>query len=202
MKENNFTILRELPKEKRGGRIFRMVWARCKCGHEKKMFRDNILHKASEYCRKCCTRTHGLSGSKFIRAWYSIKRRCNYKNNREYRLYGGRGIKCEWKSPQAFMEDMYESYLAHVDKHGEKETTIDRIDVNGNYSKENCRWATWDEQRENKRNRLKITYRGETKTLKDWEKIIGIKYSVLKQRLHAGWSAEDILTKPIRSAKS
>lgn len=84
-----------------------------------------------------------------------MRRRCYDKNFVGYKNYGGRGISvCDrWKdSFENFYEDMHESFDKHVEKFGEKDTTLDRIDVNGNYCKENCRWETRFVQSINKRN--------------------------------------------------
>lgn len=83
--------------------------------------------------------------------YYSIMNRCNSKKNKDYKNYGGRGIKVEWNSFKEFNDDMYQSYLEHVKIHGKKQTSLDRIDVNGNYCKENCRWATYKIQATNRR---------------------------------------------------
>lgn len=96
---------------------------------------------------------HSLSYSRFYRIWNGIIRRTSYKKGKDYKFYGARGIKNLWKNFIEFKNDMYSSYLLHVKKYGEKETTIDRIDFNSNYCKENCRWSTWGEQRKNKRNK-------------------------------------------------
>ena len=74
--------------------------------------------------------------------------RCNNPKNHKYPRYGGRGIKFLWNSFEEFRDDMHESYLEHVKKFG-KNTSIERIDVNGHYCKGNCRWATAKEQSEN-----------------------------------------------------
>lgn len=90
--------------------------------------------------------------------YYSMQRRCKNPSQYNYRYYGGRGIKNLWKSYRDFKNDMYLLYIEHLNVHGKKQTTLDRIDVNGHYCKENCRWATWSEQGKNKRPRPKICY--------------------------------------------
>lgn len=75
----------------------------------------------------------------------SIKRRCK-DNYHGFKYYGAKGIKCEWKSYQDFKDDMYDSFIKHINNFGYNQTSIDRIDSDGNYCKENCRWATWKEQ--------------------------------------------------------
>jgi predicted RND superfamily exporter protein len=85
--------------------------------------------------------------------------RCTNKNSTAYFLYGGRGIKIlnNWKKFINFKNDMYQSYLDHVNKFGENNTTLDRINVDDNYCVNNCRWATWKQQNNNKQiNKLKL----------------------------------------------
>ena len=138
---------------------------------------------------------------RFYEIWRGMRRRCYETTYNKYKDYGAQGIKtsAEWKeSFDNFCEDMLESYNKHVKEYGETDTTLDRIDVFGNYCKENCRWATWKEQANNRRNNIKLTYKGETHTLAEWEPIIGIKGDTLEHRIKYGWSTEDILTKPLQ----
>jgi len=143
-------------------------------------------------------KTHGLTDTRFYGIYGGIKSRCNNPNRVKYASYGNRGIKCLWKSFDEFKNDMYRSYLEHVEKFGEFETTIERKNNDGNYCKKNCSWATHSEQSRNtKRNRL-VTYKGQTKCLTDWAQEINIEVRTLWYRLDASWPIEKAFTlKPV-----
>lgn len=142
---------------------------------------------------------HGMYRTHFHNVYNNILSRCHQPLNKSYLKYGGRGIKCEWSSFEEFRDDMYESFSAHVEKHGDWETTIDRIDNNGNYCKENCRWATRMEQASNKTNTRYITFNGETLSMADWWRKTGIDIKVISSRTLRGWSPEETLTTPVKS---
>lgn len=101
---------------------------------------------------------HGMYGTRFYNIYQHIKIRCNYKKDKYYHRYGWRWIINEWKNFLEFKNDMYNSYLEHIESHWEKQTTIDRIDNNGNYCKQNCRRATQVQQHNNRWNNIIVQW--------------------------------------------
>lgn len=180
---------------------------KCKCGKIKDVDGGSLSNGTSISCgcfRKEFLsknhRTHGLSKTKFFWTWSHILYRCNNPKDKRYSQYGGRGIKCLWKSFEEFRDDMYESYLKHLKKFGGgQQTTIDRINVNGNYCKGNCRWATNKEQCRNTRTNHLIIYNGQTKCLSEWAEIFGLKRQTLHRRIkYSNWPIEKALTTLIK----
>ncbi len=141
--------------------------------------------------------THGLRNSRIYKTWCNMKKRCYDTNNNRYYIYGARGIKVcdEWiHSFENFYKDMGSTY--------KDELTLDRIDFNGNYCKENCRWATISEQENNKSNNHLITFNGETDTMMNMSKKYHLTYSTLKHRIQRGWNIKEALTTPQRNIQS
>lgn len=137
---------------------------------------------------------HGMKGTPEYNTWCALKQRCYYKNNKRYGRYGGRGITvCErWRySFENFYEDM-----------GRKPTlkhSIDRIDNDGDYSPENCRWATNEQQWKNRSNTHKINFKGKILTIREWANLMNINYVTLKQRiLIYKWPVERALSEGSR----
>lgn len=139
---------------------------------------------------------HGMTGTRFYKIWGSIKRRCCVPKHSHYHLYGGRGIKMcdDWKNSFTnFMADMYESYIEHADLHGEENTSIDRIDCDGDYTPENCRWATRKEQQQNLRNNIRFTVLGTEYTVESAAKQFGLNPQLIRTRVYSGKTDLDIV---------
>jgi len=138
------------------------------------------------------TTTHGKNGSPVYSTWQHMKTRCYNPRDKHYASYGGRGISVcsRWlESFENFYEDMGDP---------PEGMTLDREANDGNYCKENCRWATKSQQQRNRRNTHLLIYRGETKCLADWAEEMGIHAETLRSRLNLGWSIEKAFTTPVR----
>jgi len=134
---------------------------------------------------------HGHYYERLYRTYKSMVTRCTNPQRKDFKYYGGRGIKVcdEWlKSYESFKEwAMANGYS--------DELTLDRIDTNSDYSPDNCRWVSMKDQCNNKRSNILITLNGETHNLKQWSKITGINYYTLVKRFHRGLSPAEILKK-------
>ena len=133
--------------------------------------------------------THGMTNTPEYAAWRDIKRRCYSPDFKQYHDYGGRGIiMCPtWvNSFQNFYRDMGARPIG---------CSIDRKDNEGNYTPNNCQWATKQQQAHNRRDSRFITYNGFTKTLTQWMKELN--NPQIANRLHRGWTIERALSTPI-----
>jgi hypothetical protein len=174
---------------------------RCDCGNER-VVRGISLRKGDTKSCGCIQKermkllseshiTHGKSKTRLYRIWFNIKCRCYKSSFPDYARYGGRGIKVcdEWKDNfQAFYDwSTSNGYLENL--------TIDRIDNDGDYSPQNCRWVNTEVQNNNTRRNYYITLNGETLTLSQWAKKCGINRNTLYSRITKyGWSVERALT--------
>src|SRR3990167_8645182 len=191
---NRLVVLCENPNQERGQIKWECV---CDCG---KFTSTTTGHLRSGHTKSCgCLEIenrikHGMHGTRFNQTYRSVRYRCSNPKASKYHLYGGKGIKCLWTSFEEFRDDMYESYQSHVEKFGEKETTIDRIDGNKQYCKENCRWATRTEQARNTKNVIRLSFDGKTLTLGEWAEVFGVRKKTIANRIYSGWSIEKALT--------
>lgn len=134
--------------------------------------------------------THGMYYTATYKSWARMIQRCNNKKYDHYKYYGGRGINvCKlWLKFENFYKDMGER---------PEKMSIDRIDPEKGYFKENCKWSTHREQCNNKRNTIKICFNNEIKSLGEWAEIYKIKTNTLHGRLfNSGWNVEKALTTP------
>lgn len=141
-------------------------------------------------------KTHGLSDHPLRMTWNQMRARCHATTNRAYPKYGGRGIYvCDrWREPEG------RGFLNFLVDMGPRSDgmTLERVNNDGPYSPDNCRWATRREQANNTRQVRFLEFRGERKTMPDWARSIGIKPSTLKARLNDhGWSVERALTEEV-----
>ncbi len=167
---------------------------RCDCGTEKVVKRKNLLSGKQQSCgcllgEQHPMMTHGMYGTPEYRAWNAMKGRCHNPKNKRYPYYGGRGISvcAEWASS-------FESFFRDMGFRPSTKHSLDRIDTDGNYEPENCRWADKLTQGRNKRSVMSLTVDGVTKTISEWAAERGIKPSTLSDRVkRLGWDAERAL---------
>jgi hypothetical protein len=164
-------------KLKSGGR------ASCGC-----LQREAAARSSAKYCKK-----HGASFTLEYRRWDSMKRRCRDPKTIGYAHYGGRGIKvCErWLNS-------FEAFLADMGPCPSPKHSVDRIDNEGPYSPENCKWSTATEQQRNKSNNRMHTREGETLTVAEWCERFGISQSTVSSRERGGWSLDRALETPVK----
>ena len=199
-----WTVISYIP----GTKIKPSKWlCRCSCGKEAKVPSDRLRSGRSQSCgclhyetvSKVLTK-HGCTNERLYKLWTSMRNRCGNKNEKCYHNYGGRGIKIceEWNDYSNFRDwAVNNGYDENADF---GKCTIDRIDVNGDYSPNNCRFISLKQQENNRTNNRLLTFNGETKTMAEWAKETGINYGTISTRINRHrWTVEDALTiKPIR----
>ena len=176
----------------------------CDCGKKLIAKCGNVRNGHTRSCG-CVVRIRNgesITNKRFYRTWYWMQRRVQRKIHPSSNKWTvAKNVKCEWLDYESFKKDMYRSYNAHVKKHGEKNTTIDRIDNSRNYSKENCRWATYKEQARNTSVNRYIEINGKKQLLIDVAEQIGIKTATLAYRIDHGWNIHDAINSPIQKRK-
>ena len=164
LKIEQLTLLYENGKDNHGNTIWRCL---CDCGNEC----DKVGYRIGKYIKNCGkhkrvshNRTHNMTNTRIYNIWCLIKKRCDNSKNPNYLNYGGRGITyCkEWNH--------FESFYEWAINNGYNDNlSIDRINVNGNYCPENCRWTTWNVQVNNRRNFGKYPYYGLVRFGKEYQ---------------------------------
>lgn len=192
-KFGNLTVLKYSHKEtkffrgQKHGYLYYYI-CQCDCGNICIKLRKTLICGDTLHCG-CKTsenigngnRKHGMFGTRIYNTWAHIKQRCTNPKNASYIYYGAKGIKVcdEWQE--------FEPFYKWSMEHGYNENlTIDRIDVNGNYEPSNCRWATIDQQNNNKSDTRLYTMDNKTQCIKKWSEEYNICYSSLQNRLSKG----------------
>jgi hypothetical protein len=169
----------------------------CECGQNRTIDVKNVRTGRTKSCgcstgRSISERkiTHGKRHTKTYASWTSMRSRCRNENNPAWDNYGGRGILlCDrWEEFRQFFEDMGECPDG---------MSIDRIDNDGNYEPDNCRWATRKEQSRNKRTSKMITANGKTMCVAAWSEETGINQHTIGGRIRLGWPDHDAVNTPL-----
>lgn len=203
-KFGRLTVLGEAPHRSADGRV---VWQlRCDCGTEFERTAKVVKNGNTKSCgclaremtaaRNRANALHGMSNTSTFTVWTNMKDRCLNPNHKSFNRYGGRGITiCQrWlDSFQNFLDDMGTMPIG---------MSLDRKDVNGNYEPSNCRWATSEEQANNKANNRVLEFKGKKQTIAQWAREVGMSREALRHRLNAGWSSEDALTMKLDHANN
>ncbi len=171
----------------------------CECGNIVVVGGNRLRHKTAPTKSCGCLKierikqsntTHGMSRTPTYKSWRSMIDRCSNLKTSGYEDYGGRGIiVCEqWRSSfEVFLEDMGVR---------PEDSSIERLDPDGNYEPDNCIWASDIEQNNNLRTNHYLTFQDETLTLAEWARIKGLTYNTISMRLRSNWDIERILTTP------
>jgi len=131
--------------------------------------------------------THWMSKTNIYDVFSGIRKRCLLPSNRSYHNYWWRGIKCLWNNFEEFYNDMWQTYKPWL--------SIERVNNEWDYCRENCRWATMKEQQNNRRNNHIVIFNWEKNTLQQWSDKLWIKRSVLARRLNRWWTVEESFTR-------
>jgi hypothetical protein len=198
LKFGNLTVLKYTHINNDGKACFDCL---CDCGVIKNISGKNLKSGNTKSCG--CIKTErirslnlkhgGCSGGKtpeyFI--WRSIIERCTNPNNKDYKYYGGRGINIcpEWRYD-------FKRFILEMGRRPSG-LTIDRIDNNKWYSKENCRWVSQKTQNNNSRNNTILTFNNKSHTISEWGGILNINPGTISMRLFRKWSVMDSLTKSV-----
>jgi hypothetical protein len=177
----------------------RYVDCQCDCG---KRWQARLAQLTQGQTKSCgCLRRerfaegrekHGHSRTRLYVAWTNMRQRCTNPAHPSYPDYGGRGITvcAEWSEFPAFHAWALASGYR-------RDLTIERDNVDDGYRPANCRWIPPGEQSNNTRRSRRVTFRGETRTLRDWARHLGLNPDTLYGRLHQGWTVERALTEPL-----
>ena len=196
-----FGMLEVLHREddyvKPSGRKILMWKCRCDCGNMVTVSGECLRHGNTKSCgcqRRNKFRTHGKSNTRLYEIWTDMKQRCLNSNQKTYKYYGGRGITiC-----QEWINDFMSFYDWSLENGYQDKLTIDRIDVNGGYEPNNCRWVTRETQLRNTRRNHFVEINGESHTIAEWARIYEINPQTINSRVRKGISEQDAILIPVK----
>lgn len=175
-------------------------WCQCSCGNITRP-RVNALQSKTQHRSGSCgclglekraraSRTHGMSDTKVHYAWSAMLQRCRNPREARYHDYGGRGISvcARWFT--------FENFYADMGNPPTKQHSLERIDNNGNYEPDNCKWATPAEQQNNLRNNRRLTVGNVTQTYTAWARISPVARNTIVDRIERGWEAHRAVFHP------
>lgn len=181
-----WAVIKEVEPKSSSSGIIRFFECRCLCGNQNKVALNSLRSGGSQSCG-CVYTKHGKSRTAEHKIWIHMRERCLNPNSGSFKHYGGRGIRvCErWDSFSNFLGDMGARPSA---RH-----SIERINNNGNYEPENCKWATVYEQARNRSNTRILILNGVARCLSEWASITGLNVQTIHERLKRGKSDEQAL---------
>jgi len=193
-----FTNLTVIKRVKNGKNNHSRWLCKCDCGNYKEVFGFNLLRQGTKSCgcqtanfiSKATSKKKNLN-QRIYNIYCKIKGRCYNRRNPAYKNYGGRGIKmCDkWLDKESGFMNFYNWAIQNNYRN---DLTIDRINVNGDYEPDNCRWATPKEQSNNRRNNHMITYKGKEYTVSQLSEYLDIKVTTLHWRITHGWGENEL----------
>lgn len=193
-KYGRLTVIRYIPKNERTD--IKKTWlCQCECGNYIELTASKIGTGHTTSCG-CANKIYKHSCPRLYSVYKAMISRCYDTTSREYHNYGGRGIHIceEWMGTSGFDNFADWAFSNGYDENAKRgEHTIERKDVDKNYSPNNCCWITLAQQARNKRNTIWCEYKGQTKSLVEWVEILDVSYSPLRKAIKEGKSVEEYL---------
>lgn len=188
-------LVLERDRQSKAGRL--RYHCRCTCGAERSVTAQSLVEGRSTSCgcysrevRSQVAQTHGRSRTPAYRAWTAMRARCYTPTSHKFQSYGARGITvCDaWRG----------SFVQFIADMGDPPPgmSLDRIDNDGNYEPGNCRWATREQQQNNRSVNVRISHDGAERTVAEWARIAGVSFRTMSKRIARGWDMARAVSTP------
>lgn len=178
----------------------RNYWVcQCNCGTIFEVITGDLRRKDGKHRQSCGCQKNTRNGDSHKDSeygiWTGMIHRCNSQDRKDYKYYGGRGIYVD----SSWMD--YHTFKSDMGPRPSPSHTLDRKDNDGPYCRGNCRWATKLEQGSNQKSNVNLTFKGNTRCVAEWARVLGITKNTIYSRIRYGWKTADILTKPVVNPK-